>query len=221
MCSKLAAAAGQLYTCLEVALKDPAQQQLVDMTLSVSPSVWVGSGFAFPAVCSFNGPDSQAKNSQVPGAQGAAGLQAYEGQTTEGILQQLLWQVPEQLLQQYPAAVNTLKLVGVAQQPEFAAYAIAIAVVAEQTAGKPLSGSELDVALQLADCAALALLAGSGSMRQLQHPSVMAAVTALQAAAAAAVGSGTVMATGGPDLLLVPDAAGWANRMALIVELSR
>jgi len=208
LCSKLAPAAGQLYTCLEVALKDPAQQQLVDMTLSVSPSIWVGSGFAFPAVCSFKGPDSQLKHSQGAGVQEAAGVQAHDGRATAGSLQQLLWQVPEQLLQQHPAAVDTLKLIGVAQQPDFAAYAIATAVVAEQAAGKQLSGSELDVAIQLADCAALALLGGLGSMRQLQQPSVIAAATALQAAAAAAAGSSTVMATGGPELLLVPDSAG-------------
>jgi len=65
LCAKLEAGRWPAVTlALEVALQDPAQQQLVDMTLSVAPSVWVGSGFAFPAVCSFKGLDSQTKHHQ-------------------------------------------------------------------------------------------------------------------------------------------------------------
>jgi hypothetical protein len=122
--------------------------------------------------------------------------------------QQLLWVVPQELLLQHPAVADTLQAIGVRQQLGFAAYAIALAVLAERAAGQPLQQLQLELALSLADSAAHARLSGSSSIRQLQQPSALAAASALQAATAAAVGSSSVSAAGGADVLLLPDAQG-------------
>jgi hypothetical protein len=122
--------------------------------------------------------------------------------------QQLLQVVPQDLLLQHPAAADSLQAIGVLQQFSFAAYAIALAVLAEYAAGQPLQQQQLELALSLADSAAHALLSGASSIRQLQQPSALAAASALQAAAAAAVGSSSVSAAGGADVLLLPDAHG-------------
>jgi hypothetical protein len=219
-------AAGALYSSLASCLSDPEQHQLLDMTLSVSPCVWVGSGFAFPAVAALQ-PDQAAAASQIDtAAAAAAGLTTTadtqhkgeavpeeDGNSGSSLQQQqqqqlLLWVVPHELLQQHPAAADTLQAIGVRQQFGFAAYAIALAVLAERAAGHPLQPQQLDLSLSLAESAAHALLSGSSSIRQLQQPRAVAAASALQAAAAAAAGSSSVCAAGGADVLLLPDAAG-------------
>jgi hypothetical protein len=226
--AELCSAAGTLYSSLASCLNDPEQHQLLDMTLSVSPCVWVGSGFAFPAVVALQ-PDQAAAAAARGGrtaAAAAAELTAGMSSEPEAAVerrqedaddgdplqqqqeQQLLWVVPHELLQQHPAAADTLQAIGVRPQFGFAAYAVALAVLAERAAGQPLQQQHLKLAVFLADSAAHALLSGSSSIRQLQQPSAVAAASALQAAAAAAAGSNSVSAACGADVLLLPDAQG-------------
>jgi hypothetical protein len=232
--AELCRAAGTLYAGLAACLSDPEQHQLLDMTLSVSPCVWVGSGFAFPAVAALqpdqaaaavtggSGSDTAAAaaaaaalitatgSAQQDGEERAADLQDAADTSTplQQQQQQLLWVVSQELLQQHPAAADTLQAIGVRQHFGFASYAIALAVLAECDAGKALQQHQLALALSLADSAAHALLSGSSSIRQLQQPAAVAAAAALQAAAAAAAGSSSVSAAGGADVLLLPDAQG-------------
>jgi hypothetical protein len=224
--AELSKAAGTLYSSLAICLGDSEQYQLLEMTLSVSPCVWVGSGFAFPAVSALQ-PDQTAAAAAAAAAvhsahsshlqrqqqQPGAGLELQDDLEEQPAAvqqqpQQWLWIVPQEVLQQHPAIADTLQAIGVRRHFDFAAYAIALAVLAETAAGHPLSESQLALALSLADSAAHALLSGSSSIRQLQQPGAVAAAAALQAAAAAAAGSSSVSAAGGADVLVLPDSEG-------------
>lgn len=210
--AELARAAGTLYSSLAQCLGDAEQHQLLDMTLCLTPCVWVGSGFTFPAVAAM--PEAAPSSTPAAAGQEAAadpvtaavgGMQQLQQQLSQ---QQLLWTVPQHLLQEHTAAAETLRAIGVQREWDFAAFAIALAVLAERTAGQALPEDMLSLALLLADAAAQALLSGTGSVRQLQQPGVMAAAAALQAKAAAAVGNSAVGAVGGADVLLLPDSNG-------------
>jgi sacsin len=217
---RLAAAAGQLYDSLAACVRSGSEQQeLIETTMAGTACVWTGAGFAFPAVCALELSPQQAgvvtpaaaassaatdaasdavSPGDAPAAAGAAGTLPLMQQ------EQLLWVVPASLLEAYSGAATTLAAARVPRQWDFGAWALALAVLGERSAGRPLTQHELRVTLAAADCAASALLAGAGSTRQLQQPGVMAAAASLLAAAAGA--GRPVAAASGPDLLLLPDA---------------
>lgn len=203
--ARLAAAAGLLYDSLAPYVEDEDQLQLLKTNLLGAPCLWVGTGFAFPAVTALQTPESSASK---PGAGGSSSSSMTSGAAAEfaSLLQQqqLLYLVPPQLLQQHPGALSTLQALHVPPHWDFAAYAIALAVLAERSAGRSLTEQELELALLLADTAAAAQV-GTSSMRQLQQDHVAVAANVLKVAAA---GPGGVVATGGPDLLVLPDADG-------------
>lgn len=172
------------------------------------PSVWTGSGFAYPAVTALK-PPAAAAAAAIPAGHDPDRPHdpAEQQQQQQQLFDSVLWVVPA-TLQQHSDAVQTLRAIGVPPRHDFAAYAIALAVIAELAAGQPLTERQLSIALELSEAAGHALLSGSGSTRQLQQPGVLAAAAALQAAAAAAAGSSSVAAAGGADILQLPDSDG-------------
>eukprot|EP00879_Flechtneria_rotunda_P005855 GHRR01006161.1.p1 GENE.GHRR01006161.1~~GHRR01006161.1.p1 ORF type:complete len:2934 (+),score=1214.27 GHRR01006161.1:179-8980(+) len=213
--AKLLEAAGSLYTALASAVHDPEQQQLLEMTLAVAPAVWVGHGFAFPAVSALQDGNmaAPATGTNMQGTQQLQGnllQEPAEGAVTGWRLQQqgleLLWAVPFELLQQYPEAAQALRGIGVPERHDLGSYAVALSVLAEGAGEHALQEENLSMALQLADAAAHALLTGVGSARQLQSPAVLAAAAALQDQAAKAAGRAAAV---GADLLLLPDSQGF------------
>jgi len=204
MQAKLSAAAGTLYSSLAPYVEDEDQLQLLQTNLLSTPCLWVGTGFAFPAVTALQLPEGHLSSPSRPGLSSAGSGEASDF-TSSLQQQQLLHIVPQQLQEQYSGAVKTLQALQVPQHWDFAAYAIALAVLAERSSGRALSDPELELGLQLADAAAAAQV-GPGSTRLLQQAHVIAAANALKVAAA---GPGGVAAVGGPDLLAVPDAEGF------------
>lgn len=206
--AKLEAAATALYNSLAPYVDDEDQMQLL-MTNSLSmPCIWVGRGFAFPAVTALQAPDNPPQHSSPSRAAGSSNQD--EGSSSSSSTfdsqlrqQQLLYTLPQALLQN-PEAVKTLQALHVPQHWDFAAYAIALAVLAERSANRALSEQELDLSLQLADAAAAAQQ-GASSSRLLQQDHVIVAANVLKVAAA---GPGGVVGTGGPDLIAVPDGDG-------------
>lgn len=202
--AKLATAATALYRGLAQYTTDEDHMQLLKTNLLSTPCLWVGTGFAFPAVSAFQAPASDSLHTSSPSRPGM-GLDSTTGSTFSSQLQQiqLLYLVPQAVLQD-EKAVSTLQALQVPRHWDLAAYAIALAVLAERSAGRALFEQELELALLLADAAAAAQM-GTGSTRLLQQDHVVAAANALKVAAA---GPGGVVGTGGADLLAVPDADG-------------
>lgn len=201
---QLEGAATVLYSSLAAFLDDEDQLQLIQTNLLSTPCLWVGNGFAFPAVTALQAPDS-APQLGSPSPPGSA---AADGATSSGsalsMQHQLLHLVP-QSVQDDASAVQTLQALRVPRHWDFPAYAIALAVFAEQCADQALSQTELELSLQLADAAAAAQQ-GANSTRLLQQDHVTIAANALRASAA---GPGGVFAPGGPDLLVLPDSDGF------------
>lgn len=215
--AKLAAAASALYSSLAPHVQDDDQLQLLRTNLLGSACMWVGTGFAFPAVTALQAPDAAAAPAAASSpsrlsSSAAADSAAAGGAASDfaALLQQqgLLYLIPQQLQEQQdgPAVLTTLRALHVHRHWGFAAYAIALAVLGERSAGRALTEpSELDLALQLADAAAAAQSAGSNSLRQLQEDYIQVAANVLKIEAAGPAG---VSGTGGPDLLVLPDAEG-------------
>jgi hypothetical protein len=206
--AKLAAAAQQLYIALAAHVDDDDQMQLLKTNLLATPCVWVGSGFAFPAVTALQTPEATHINSPSRPGVAAPGSNSLDNQDSSGFSRQvqqqgLLYLVPQQLQASGPV-LKTLQALQVPQHWDFAAYAIALAILGERSANGALSEVDLNLALQLADAAAAAQQ-GTGSARALQQDHVTVAANALKVAAA---GPGGVVGAGGPDLLVVPDADG-------------
>lgn len=204
--AKLAAAATALYRSLAPHTNDEDQMQLLKTNLLSTPCLWVGSGFAFPAVSALQAPAASLRVTSSPSRVGSGSLGGGDDDSSSSLANQqqqsqLLFLVPRQVQQDSNAAA-TLQALQVPQHWDLAAYAIALAVLGERSAGRALSEQELELALLLADAAAAAQM-GAGSTRLLQQDHVVAAANALKVAAA---GPGGVMGTGGPDLLVVPDA---------------
>jgi hypothetical protein len=206
--AKLGAAAQQLYTALAAHVDDDDQMQLLKTNLLATPCLWVGSGFAFPAVTALQAPEVTHINSPSRSGLGSAGSSSLDEEDSSSFSRQvqqqgLLYIIPEQLQGSGPV-LKTLHALQVPQHWDFAAYAIALAMLGERSATRALSEGKLDLALQLADAAAAAQQ-GTGSARALQQDHVIVAANALKVAAA---GPGGVVGIGGPDLLVVPDADG-------------
>jgi hypothetical protein len=205
---QLEGAAAALYGSLAAFLGDEDQLQLIQTNLLSTPCLWVGSGFAFPAVTALQAPASapQLGSPSPPNAAAAGEAATNSGSELSTQLQQqgLLHLVPRSL-QDDAGVVQTLQALQVPQHWDFPAYAIALAVLAEQCADRALSETQLQLALQLADAAAAAQQ-GASSARLLQQDHVMVAANALRAAAA---GPGGVFAPGGPDLVVLPDTDGY------------
>lgn len=85
LCSKLEAAARQLYAALEPVMGRPDEQQLLEMTLPVTPCIWVGSGFAFPAVCALRDPGTFFDLEGTRDALGSLGQAAAGGCASPGV----------------------------------------------------------------------------------------------------------------------------------------
>jgi sacsin len=206
--AKLEAAATALYSSLAPYVDDEDQMQLL-MTNSLSmPCIWVGTGFAFPAVTALQAPDNPLQH--IGPSRAAGSLTLDEGSNNSSNTfdsqlqqQQLLYTLPHALLQS-PEAIKTLQALHVPQHWDFAAYAIALAVLAERSAGRALPEQELTLSLQIADAAA-ATQQGTSSSRLVHQDHVIVAANVLKVAAA---GPGGVLSPGGPDLLAVPDADG-------------
>lgn len=197
-----------LYSSLAAFLDDEDQLQLIRTNLLSTPCLWVGNGFAFPAVTALQAPDSapQLGSPSPPGSAAADGAANSSGSALSMQLQQhQLLHLVSQSVQEDASAVQTLQALRVPQHWDFPAYAIALAVLAEQCADQALSQTELELSLQLADAAAAAQQ-GANSVRLLQQDHVTVAANALRASAA---GPGGVFAPGGPDLLVLPDSDGF------------
>jgi hypothetical protein len=206
--AKLAAAAAILYSALASYVSDEDQLQLLQTNLLATPCIWVGTGFAYPAVTTLQAPHTPFATTLSRAGSGGGGSEEDHSPgdfASELQQQRLLYLVPQQLQRDSAAAVRTLQALHVAEQWDFAAYAIALAVLGERSAGRALTDAELQLALQLADAAATAQL-GSGSTRLLQQDYVVIAANAVKVAAAGPAG---VLGLGGADLLVVPDADGF------------
>lgn len=206
---KLEKAATVLYSSLAPYVDDEDQMQLLQTNLLSTPCLWVGTGFAFPAVSALQAPSSSSQQLSSPQRLGSGGLAVSEQPgsssdlTTQLQQQRLLYSVPT-AVQEDAAAVRTLQALHVPQQWDFAAYAIALAVLGERSANRALTEQELELSLLLADAAATAQH-GTNSTRLLQQDHVVVAANVLKVAAAC---PGGVVGTGGPDLVVVPDADG-------------
>lgn len=206
LAAKLSAAASAIYSALAPALQDASAADAVAASLAVVPAVWVGTGFVEGVRCALSAPEGwPAADGPAAGAEaGAVWSAEVQGSTgggsgagsdqggaealiseeppspaaaaaaaVDGDLRPLLWVVPAALAERHAAVLTAA---GAAHTFGAAAYAAGLQQLAVQSAGAPLSGRHMRMALRTAEGGAAAVAA--------------AAHGAAAAAAAAATASG-------------------------------